>query len=238
MLGRFLEFSVATPDIAASFDFYTRLGWAQVPVGDAWPHPYAVLTDGRLHIGLHAAELDTPQLTFVRPMLLQAVDPLEQLGIAFDVRRLGSDQFNELGWHDPGGHRLRLLEARTFSPVQRATSPSLCGDFLEVALPAAEVDAAKLWWERLGFVGLDEQEGRLDHVCCMSDTLNVGLYAPQVLATPTLVFEVGALAPLRTRLASLGIDPARTLPRGLSADDALRLVAPEGTPLLIYPAPG
>ena len=70
MLGRFLEFSVATPDIAASFDFYSRLGFAQVPAGDAWPHPYAVLTDGRIHIGLHATEPDTPQLTFVRPLLL------------------------------------------------------------------------------------------------------------------------------------------------------------------------
>ncbi len=238
MLGRFLEFSVGTPDIAASFDFYTRLGWDQVPVGDAWPHPYAVLTDGRLHIGLHADGPDAPQLTFVRPELLQAADALERLGMAFDVRRLGNDQFNELGWRDPGGNRIRLLEARTFSPVRQATNRSLCGDFLEVALPAADTDIAKGWWEGLGFVGLDEREGRLDHVCCMSDTLNVGLYAPQSVAEPTLVFEVDALGPLRTRLATLGIEPARTLPRGLAAGDALRLVAPEGTPLLIYPAPG
>lgn len=238
MLGRFLEFSVATPDIAASFDFYSRLGFAQVPAGDAWPHPYAVLTDGRIHIGLHATEPDTPQLTFVRPLLLQAADSLERLGIEFDLRRLGSDQFNELGWRDPGGHRVRLLEARTFSPARQLTNASLCGDFLEVALAAADADSAKLWWERLGFVGLDERDGRLDHICCMSDTLNVGLYAPQAIAAPTLVFEALALAPLRAQLATLGIEPGRTLPQGLNADAALRLVAPEGTSLLIYGAPG
>ena len=29
MLGRFLEFSVATPDIRDSLDFYTKLGFTQ-----------------------------------------------------------------------------------------------------------------------------------------------------------------------------------------------------------------
>ena len=53
MLGRFLELSVATPDIAASFDFYSRLGFTQADAGEVWPHTYVVVTDGRIHIGLH-----------------------------------------------------------------------------------------------------------------------------------------------------------------------------------------
>ena len=238
MIGRFLEFSVATPDIAASFDFYNRLGFSPVPVGDAWTHPYAVLTDGRIHLGLHALEADAPQLSFMRPGLLQAAESLERMHIEFEVRRLGADQFNELGWRDRDGHRIRLLEARTFSPVQGVTRPSLCGHFLEVGLPVADGEAARQAWERLGFVGLDELDGPIDHVCCMSDTLNVGLYALAAIAEPTLIFEADAIATLRTRLGALGLAPSRSLPRGLLAEEALMLVAPEGTRLLVYGAAG
>ena len=46
MLGRFLEFSVETPDIPASLEFYGKIGFSQAKVGDAWDHPYAVVTDG------------------------------------------------------------------------------------------------------------------------------------------------------------------------------------------------
>jgi len=53
VLGRFLEFSLATPDIRASLDFYTGLGFSSADVGDAWPHPYAVVTDGRICLGLN-----------------------------------------------------------------------------------------------------------------------------------------------------------------------------------------
>ena len=57
-LGRFLEISLAATDVAASLAFYESLGFVQASVGEAWPHPYAVVTDGRLSLGLHGAEFD------------------------------------------------------------------------------------------------------------------------------------------------------------------------------------
>ena len=65
MLGRFLEVSVRSSDIPESLAFYESLGFVQAPVSDAWSHPYAVVTDGRLAIGLHAREFDAPSLTWV-----------------------------------------------------------------------------------------------------------------------------------------------------------------------------
>ena len=156
MLGRFLEFSVATPDIRASLDFYTKLGFTQAEAGDAWPHPYAVVTDGRIYLGLHRHTGPAPSMTFVKPGLLKHMDALEELGLRFEFRHLGNDVFNEVGWYDPSGHLVWLIEARTFSPSKRpALDTSLCGYFLEIALPAPAPAAAKAYWERLGFVGID-----------------------------------------------------------------------------------
>ncbi|MGO9513068.1 MAG: hypothetical protein ACLP2F_05435 [Steroidobacteraceae bacterium] len=232
MLGRFLEFSIATPDIRASLEFYDKLGFSQAPVGEAWPHPYAVVTDGRIHLGLHEALIPAPSITFVKPDLLRHLQAFEKLGLHFEFRRLGSDVFNELGWLDPSGHLVRLVEARTFSPSKRLTTDtSLCGYFLEIALPAPQRDAAKEFWEKLGFVGMDEPDALLPHVSCTSDSVNVGLYEPAHLRQPTLLFDAGDVGGTLGRLAEAGILPAGQVP--LQQLPATVLRAPEGTQILL-----
>jgi len=110
--------------------------------------------DGRrIHLGLHQAEIPAPSMTFVKPDLLKQLDTLESLGAEFEFRRLGNDVFNEVGWTDPSGQLIRLIEARTFSPSKRrVTETSHCGYFLEIALPAPDRERSKAYWEQFGFV--------------------------------------------------------------------------------------
>jgi catechol 2,3-dioxygenase-like lactoylglutathione lyase family enzyme len=239
VLGRFLEYSIPTADIRASLDFYVKLGFSEAEVGETWAHPYAVVTDGRIHLGLHRLEDTEPMLTFVKPNLLRHLAALETLGVQFEVRRLGNDVFNELGWLDPSGHRVRLVEARTFSPTKRiATATSLCGYFSEIALPSERLEDAKQFWERLGFVGMDELGAPLPHVSCTSDSIDLGLYEPAHLALPTLVFDAGDVQATLRRLADAGVSPAASVPRPLRQLSAALLRAPEGTPILLMPDAG
>jgi catechol 2,3-dioxygenase-like lactoylglutathione lyase family enzyme len=234
VLGRFLEFSLAAPDIQASLDFYIKLGFSQAEVGEAWPHPYAVVTDGRICLGLHQAAMSAPSMTFVRPGLLKHLDALEGLGLEFEFRRLGNDVFNEVGWFDPSGQLIRLVEARTFSPSKRiVTDTSRCGYFLEIALPTPDRDASKAYWERFGFVGIDECEDRLPHVSCTSDYVNLGLYDPSHVRRSTLRFEADDVGGTLARLAEMGISPTGEIPPPLRHGPAAVLIAPEGTPILL-----
>ena len=66
-LGRFLEISLAANDVAESLAFYEALGFVQAVVGEAWPHPYAVVTDGRISLGLHGLDFESPLPTWVAP---------------------------------------------------------------------------------------------------------------------------------------------------------------------------
>lgn len=237
MIGRFLEFSVATPDIQLSLDFYLRLGFTEAQVGEAVSHPYAVVTDGRISIGLHQEILTTPRLTFVKPNLLTYLSELERLDIKFESRRLGNDVFNELSWRDPSDHMIHLVEARTFSPSKRpSTNISDCGYFQEIALPANDNEAAKYYWEQFGFVGMDEPEAWLAHVSCTSDTIDLGLYDPALIRKPSLLFETENLEIRLTRLAEKGIEPSHTIPSRSGTMHATVLTAPEGTPILITAA--
>jgi catechol 2,3-dioxygenase-like lactoylglutathione lyase family enzyme len=234
VLGRFLEFSLATPDIQASLDFYANLGFSSAEVGDAWPHPYAVVTDGRICLGLHQEAMLAPSLTFVKPDLLKYVDALEKKGIELEFRHLGNDVFNEVAWFDPSGQLVRLIEARTFSPAKRpASDTSRCGYFLEIAIPAPQRDLAKAYWEDFGFVGMDELEDALPHISCTSDFVDLGLYHPAELRRVTLRFEVDDVGGALACLADKGILPNGEMPPGLRSVPAAVLQAPEGTPLLM-----
>ena len=233
MLGRFLEYSLATPDIRASLDFYRRLGFSQASVGETLQYPYAVVTDGRICLGLHQTGLAAPALSFVKPGLLKHVSALETLGIDFETRRLGNEVFNEVAWFAPSGQLLRLIEARTFSPSTRAiTDLSGCGYFLEVALPVANREDSKRYFERLGFVGIEENDAPLPHVTCTSDHIDLGLYEAAQLRRPTLRFEVDDVAVSLARLAQSGIEPNGEVPPSLR-QPAVALLAPEGTAILV-----
>lgn len=237
MLGRFLEASLATPDIQASLDFYARLGFSQAEVGDAWAHPYAVVTDGRICLGLHRDAMPALSLTFVKPNLLRYLQPLEDLGLEFEFRRLGNDVFNEVGWLDPAGQAVRLIEARTFSPSKRpVTQTSTCGYFLEIALPSADLDRSKFYWEQFGFVGMDERDDELPHISCTSDYIDLGLYDASRLRRAALRFEVDDMAATLGRLAAAGIEPGGEIPPPLRRPAAAMLIAPEGTAILLTSA--
>lgn len=238
MIGRFHEISVHAPDVLASITFYERLGFTQVTTGEAWPYPYAVVTDGRLAIGLHQQELlQSPLPAFVLPDLQRQLPRIEGLGIEIVDRRLGSDVFNEASLGMPDGQVIRLLEARTFSPSQRAPGEvSRLGWFEEFALPVADVQRAQGPWERLGFVPAEEGDEPYPHVGLTSDSLNVALLQAGFLSRPALMFTDAAMPARIAALADAGIEFARRPPGHLDPARHALLVAPEGTQLLLTTA--
>ena len=236
MLGRFLELSLATSRILDSWQFYQRLGFTEATAGEAWPHRYAVVTDGRVALGLHDAPLGGPLLTYVQPGLAGRLAALEAAGVRFQHRETGDDTFNEARFEAPDGQLVRLVEARTYSPPVQV-APTCIGWFEEFALPVADLGAARAYWEGLGFVTTAEDDAPWPHLSLTSDTLNIGLHLTRELARPTLVFSADDAGLLRERIAGLGIEPDCGLPRPLDPASHLLLVAPEGTRLLIGPPP-
>jgi catechol 2,3-dioxygenase-like lactoylglutathione lyase family enzyme len=234
MLGRFLEVSIHAPEPLESLAFYERLGFTQAAVGDTWSHPYAVVTDGRLFLGLHRYEFPSPSLTFVQPDLMANLERIEALGIELAFRRVGGDEFNEAGFTDPDGQMITLLEARTFSPpARRSHETSRLGWFEELALPARDLEASARWWERLGFVAAETTEEPWPHIGLTSDSIDVGLAGGAALRAPMLVFKEPDMAERIRALADSGIGFSRGLPKGLEPRENALLTAPEGTMLLL-----
>ncbi len=236
-LGRFLEISIGTPVIRESLDFYESLGFVQAAVGETWSHPYAVVTDGHLFIGLHGRELPSPSLTFVLPELQLGIGRLKERGVTFENERLGEDVFNQAQLLDPGGLNVMLLEARTFSPPQLdAPVDSACGYFSELGIPTRATDAARLFWESVGFVALEEEGQPFPRTPLVSDGLDLALYRTRALRQPVLTFEDSAMAQRLARLRERGLKVSDEMPDTLDESGNGVLVAPEGTRLLLLTA--
>lgn len=231
MLGRFLEVSVAAPDVPASLAFYESLGFVQAVTGDARAYPYAVVTDGRLYLGLHGAGIEAPTLTWVHPDLSAHAARLEALGIELESSRLGEDTLHELAFADPSGQRISLLEARTFSPPPRAAASRL-GYFEEYGIPTTDLEAAARWWEALGFVAFEPVRQPLPKAVAASRDLNVGLYDLD-LRQAVLVFSDPAMPERVAELRERDCPFVERLPRGMDAREFALLEAPEGTWLLL-----
>jgi len=238
MFGRFLEVSLATADIAASVQFYELLGFSQLTTGDTWTHPYGVLSDGRVCLGLHQGRGQSPQLSFVRPELARHVHELRAAGFEPHYTRLGESDFHELQLHDPAGQAITLLEARTFSPQRRDHRPALCGWFSSYSAPTLDTEAVQAFWEHAGFVALEMADDPLLQVALTSDTLTLTLHRPRAIDAPVLVFTDPLMSARLERLAQLGVQGSEDLPHGLDRRANALLEAPEGTRLLLLNSDG
>ena len=229
MLGDFLEISLATQDILASIEFYRKLGFSEAPAGSTWKHPYTVMTDGRLYLGLHKREAASPALSFVLPGLTRRMGGFEALGIEFAVCNIELHHFNELGFLDPDGQMVTLLEARTYSPVHAAhVEPSLCGYFLEYRMPVQDSTASGRFWESLGLIVTPPEESSLPYPQASWAGINLGLQEAGRKARPTLMFSNGNLDETEALLDMRGLSIQKDT-------QGLQLTSPEGLNLLLCP---
>jgi catechol 2,3-dioxygenase-like lactoylglutathione lyase family enzyme len=236
VLGRFHEIGIATDDIQKSVEFYERLGFTQATTTDTWSHPYGVLTDGRLFIGLHQQRgtPSSPSLTFVLPGITSRLSGFENLGVALTSCKTGDDVFNEISFLDPFGQPVTVLEARTYSPVAREPEEvSLCGYFNEISMPVRDFEAAKLFWEPLGFVATEESDVPYVHLPLTSDHLDIAFHRPRTFDVPMLVFRDPDMPIRIAQLREQGVRFSDELPRGLDPTDNALIESPDGTHLLL-----
>lgn len=225
----FLELSLPAPDIRSSLDFYRRLGFAELETGDVRSYYYAVVSDGKIALGLHGSGPEQPAVAFVRRNLAAHVQELEEDGIRFAFRELGFDRFHEVGFYSPDGHLVRMMEARTFSGAPRDNPPaSIIGQIAEISLRSRDFESAIRFWTRRGFI-VDADDGaydKLGHVSLIAPGIVIGLHDNLRWTEPVLRFLPANLPAVTDVLGQKGIAAQVT-------DDGIMVTAPEGTRLLI-----
>jgi hypothetical protein len=236
MLGQLLEISIGASPLAESLAAYEALGFSSVPVGDIAEGAYAVVSDGRLAIGLYEDEIDGPVPTFVRPGLVAHTRALRRAGVEFERLALAPDEFHRAEFRDPGGRGVRLVEARTFSPPptsERRTVPA-CGEFLELSFMTPAVDLCFEVWQRLGFETVAETEAPRS-IRLRGFGLTLGLHEA-ARAGAALTFMAEQLDPRGAYLEAKGFTVRRGAPIG-AARDSLVVRLPGGVEAYLLETP-
>lgn len=231
MLGRFLEFSVSTPNIIDSLGFYGLLGFQELEIGDMWPHKYAAISDGETYIGLHEGKFDGPALTFVHQELAREARAMTDHGFDFRYLKVDEDVFNELGFLDRDGHLVTMVEARTFTPIDEDTDTSLCGRLFELTLPAKDAMRAARFWAPLAPELLRMREEPTTHMRFNAAGISLGLSESIAVTQPSLCFRCDDREAIWIAIAKHGFKH-KEFPGFEGA--FMVLEAPEGTQLFLF----
>jgi hypothetical protein len=232
MLVNFLEIGIATADIAAAFDGLCSLGFRAIPVGDVHTHPYAVVADGTVYIGLHTRELTSPWLAFVRPGLKDHVRVLRRHAIPLEFAHLADDQFHEVGFRDPSNQLVVLCEARTFSPPAAADdlAASICGAFLEYSVSTGSLEDSCAFWHALDFTTIAEGTRPHPWARLAGGGLTLGLHQC-ALFPPGLSFTATQLPARIEYLRAKGHHARPRAPIATAADASATLLASRDLPI-------
>ena len=230
-LGRFLEFSVRTPDILESLAFYKALGFTELESGDIWPHKYVVVSDGILNIGLHDREFPAPAVTFVHHDVAKTARAMTDHGFDFNVMQLDEDAFNELGLPDRDGHQVSMLEARTFHAADADLDDSVCGTWFELSLPARDALRSARFWGSVTPHILEVREEPTTHMRFDAGGAPVGLSESIALDNPSLCFKCHDKDALDALVEKESLR-AQRFPGYEGAFLAIK--APEGTMLYVF----
>ncbi len=230
-IGRFLEFSVRTPDILESLHFYRTLGFTELEIGEVWSHKYAVVSDGELSIGLHDREFDAPAMTFVQQDIARHARSMTDHGFNFSFMQLDEDAFNELRFPDRDGHMVTMLEARTFNPSEEAEKDSICGSWFELTLPVKDALRSAQFWAPIAPSLLEMREEPTTHMRFAADGVPLGLSESIAVIAPSPCFKCADRHGLMGHLEQQQI-PFEKFPGFEGAFVAIK--APEGTTLFAF----
>jgi hypothetical protein len=232
MLGRFLEIAVSAQPVAAALAFYEGLGFRSVPVGDIVATPYAVVSAPPVWLGLHERERPGPAPTFVRPQLRDHCRALRRLGIDLEFSALRDDEFHSVGFLDPSELLVVLIEARTFSPSEQPSDPSVCGEFLELSVSTHSRQASVDFWSALGCEVVAAGEAPHAWARMAGHGITLGFHE-RARFEPGLSFTCSNLAARLEYLNAKGYTTRPGAPLSERRNAAATLRGPDGLPLYL-----
>ncbi|MEM8983130.1 MAG: hypothetical protein AAGC71_08895 [Pseudomonadota bacterium] len=227
-MSRFLEYAVGSDDLLESIAFYRQLGFSELPTSDGITDGYAVVSDGRICIGLHEPSDTLPAIRIVQANIRRLVIDLATQDVEFSGVHIGEDELHEASLKGPFGNTVTWIEARTFSPPDEETHASALGRFVEVTMPVGELLEAARFWAPFADTVIGEADEPA-HMRMQIGTTAIGLRESRDFRSPLLSFVVADKKALQSCVDRFGFE----LEQARFDPDMFLLHAPEGTTLAI-----
>lgn len=196
-LGHRVEMSLSVADLATSLAFYEKLGLEPVDGGET-PYPWATLSDGTLHLGLHQQTFASPTITyFFTSDGSGPVHFLKKLGIAVEsVREYGlrlsyeNDLIVSAEFEAYGGQQIVLANKfmRAVNKMPKRKFLARYGKSIELSLPTADVPTAVAYWQQLGFEPVASSHTPYTWTVVSDGQIRLGLHQTTKFTKPTITY--------------------------------------------------
>lgn len=219
-LGPNIEISLSVADLSQSLSFYDKLGLEKVDGGEK-PYPWAVVSDGQFHLGLHQREFSSPTLSyFGLGILSERMVHLSSLGVRLNniqkLEVIQGMQNSELL------HRAKFMTAEFESPEgQRVLLADLASDVEttptgrkffsryqqvgELSLKIEDVNTAVAYWEQLGFKQVAGGSHPYPWATISDSLIRLSLHQTPKLTKPAITYVAPNMPEHLKRLRRRGI---------------------------------
>jgi catechol 2,3-dioxygenase-like lactoylglutathione lyase family enzyme len=202
-LGEISAFTINSPDLEASLQFYQKLGFKEVMRSD-FPFPFIQVTDDAILIMLRKSDEPYIALTYYTNDAGKPVSELEKKGIEFLSTPKQGDLVKKFLFQSPDGANISIVEMPTgFSKPGGKTmltmdqsdymkpdtyTNQIAGMFGEFAQSVADLEKSIEFWEKIGFTTLSKYSSP-GPWAILSDGLSVvGLHQSNEFESATITF--------------------------------------------------
>ncbi len=203
ILGEITAFTITTPDLEQSFEYYSKLGFSEVFRAD-WPFPWIQIADGAVLIMLRKDPASYIALTYYVKDIENVVADLEQKGIKFTFRPKATDMVKRYVFKSPDDLTISLVNiiegfTQPAGPTMLKMSPQdyfnpekyvnkTCGMFGEFAHPVADLEKSLAYWQLLGFSSISKFTSPYPWAIISDGLSVVGLHQTTNFNYPAITF--------------------------------------------------
>jgi catechol 2,3-dioxygenase-like lactoylglutathione lyase family enzyme len=220
-LGEISAFTIATPDLETSLQFYQKLGFRELMRMD-FPFPWIQITDDAILIMLRKANDPYLALTYYVKDITKVVIELEGRGIEFISKPKESDFVKRYlfqtpdslnislveipdGFAKPSGKTMLTMDQSDYFKPETYTNKT-AGMFGELAHPVADLDKSIEFWQMIGFRPLSKFSSPYPWAI-LSDGLSiVGLHQTSQYTYPAITFFASDMSKKIENLKKEGLE--------------------------------
>lgn len=240
-LGRHIEISLSVANLSEALDFYQKLGLRPVDSADT-PYPWAVVSDGTLHLGLHQHEFSSPALTYFTADISGPFHFLQRLGITLKTIQtykssldLGN-QMTAIEFEAHEGRRVilanKLKQAGEKIPARKFLVN--CHKFGELSLPTADINTAVAYWQQLGFEPVCAGSEPYPWATLSDGLLRLGLHQTSALTRPTLTYRAPDMPQRLEALRAAGLPFLREHKNAHGSTTGAVVESPDGQRFFLF----
>jgi len=219
-LGEITAFTIATPDLEVSLQFYKMLGFREVMRAD-WPFPWIQVTDGVVLIMLRKDPKPYMALTYYTKEIDKVAKDLVKKGITFTQKPGAKDMVKRYLFTSPDGCNISLVgmidgftkpagKGMLHMPQEDYFRPEkypnkAIGLFGEFAQPVKDIDASMAFWKLLGFDSVSEFTSPYRWAIMTDGLAVVGLHESAHFNAPAITYFAADMQLRINRLKANGL---------------------------------